>query len=878
MKKHIIIPFPCRKAVIFLVLILQLVLCPLSGQALHKKHLTPDDYKKWEELYPEKISPDGNWISYKVYRQNRADTLFIKNTASSKKYSFALGERGNFFSSDWFTYKIEKSLHIIDLKTGSHKKIDGVLKYLYLPSIHKIAILKDEDTKEKTLFIQALDGSEKHHISSVEEFILDPAKRRLLYTVKNGGQCAIKLLDLTTEQKTVLYSSGGTFANLTWHKEGHALAFTEKTDAESGCRMFLYDALNSKLHHSNEQTQQIFLGDTLTIPKSSYKMQISKDMKSVFFGLQRKDKPEASNKSRNVQLWNANAKWIYTTEEKQKKFEGVYLALWHPQEDSYRLISNDSLPQAMLTGDQKHAVISNTKQYEPQYMREGPRDYYVLDLSSGKKDLMLKKHSDFFLFTIPSPTGKYIAYFQQRNWWIYDIQKKTHTNITKNIGESFSHNKSEHPNTEESYPFLGFTPFDHQIVLCDEYDLWAVSPDGISARRLTHGRETKTRFRLAGYSRIIAGRLNYDGWILDPIHLHKELLLEATNKDGGSGYYKWSEGSLEKLVFSNNSNLSLMAKASSDDAYMYMEQKYELPPRLMVKKSNKQNPKLIFQSNLQQEHFYWGKTKIVHYKNSTETSLKGILYYPADFDPQKKYPMIVHIYEKFSDRIYTYVSPSESDAEGFNISTYTTQGYFVLLPDIVYQRGNPGLSATDCVMAATKEVLKSGFVQENKIGLIGHSFGAYEVNFIITQTSLFATAVAGSGISDLTSHYLSVGLFGKPLMWLFENHQFRMGNSLFENRESYRKNSPIEYAENCTTPLLTWTGDADENVNWNQSREYYLALRRLGKPHIMLVYPKEGHDLASYENQLDLSERIHQWFDYHLKNVQPADWIKNGLQ
>ncbi|KAF2342901.1 alpha/beta hydrolase family protein [Flavobacterium tistrianum] len=878
MKKHIKMPLPCRKAVFFLVLILQLVTCPLTGQALQKKHLTPADYKKWEELYPEKISPDGNWVSYTVYRQDGANTLFLKNTASSKKYSFALGQRGNFISSDWFAYKTEKCLHLIDLKTGAQKKIDGVIKHFHLPSIHKIAILKEEITKEKTLSIQSPDGKREYHITGVEDFVSAPTKRLLLYTSKNGSQCSINLLDPATERNTVLCTTAGTFDNLTWQREGNALAFTEKTDADPGCQLFLYDIPNAKLHRSNRQTQQIFLGDTLAIPKASYKVQISKDMKSVFFGLQRKERPNAPNKRENVQLWNANAKWIYPTEEKQKKFEGVYLGLWHPQEDRYRLVSNDSLPQAMLSGDQKHAVISNTRQYEPQYMREGPRDYYLLDLASGKKELMLKKHSDFFLYTIPSPTGKYIAYFQEGGWCIYDIQKKTSTNITKNMGESFSHNKSEHPNAEESYPLLGFTPLDHEIVLCDEYDIWAVTPDGISARRLTRGRETKTRFRLAGYSRIIAGRLNYDGWILDPINLDKELLLEASDKDGGSGYYCWSGGSMEKLAYSHNSNLSLMAKASSANAYMYMEQNYELPPRLMVKRSRKQGPKLIFQSNLQQESFYWGKAKIIHYKNSAGDSLKGILYYPADFDPQKKYPMIVHVYEKFSDKIHTYVSPSESDAEGFNISAYTTQGYFVLLPDIAYQKGNPGLSAADCVIAVTQEVMKSGLIQENKIGLIGHSFGGYEANFIITQTPLFAAAVSGSGISDLTSHYLSVGLFGKPLMWLFENHQFRMGSSLFENREGYRKNSPIEYAENCTTPLLSWTGDADENVNWNQSREYYLALRRLGKANIMLVYSGEGHDLASYENQLDLSERIHQWFDYHLKGVPPANWIKKGLQ
>jgi dipeptidyl aminopeptidase/acylaminoacyl peptidase len=84
--------------------------------------------------------------------------------------------------------------------------------------------------------------------------------------------------------------------------------------------------------------------------------------------------------------------------------------------------------------------------------------------------------------------------------------------------------------------------------------------------------------------------------------------------------------------------------------------------------------------------------------------------------------------------------------------------------------------------------------------------------------------------------------------------------------------------QNCTTPLLSWTGTEDNNVPWTQSSEFYLALRRLEKPNIMLVYPNEGHDIENLDNQKDLSTRIHQWFDYHLKNTSPPAWIKEGLK
>ncbi|UUF13135.1 MULTISPECIES: alpha/beta hydrolase family protein [Flavobacterium] len=164
-------------------------------------------------------------------------------------------------------------------------------------------------------------------------------------------------------------------------------------------------------------------------------------------------------------------------------------------------------------------------------------------------------------------------------------------------------------------------------------------------------------------------------------------------------------------------------------------------------------------------------------------------------------------------------------------------------------------------------------------GLIGHSFGGYETDFIITQTSLFAAAVAGSAITDLTSFYLSIGTAsGKPDIWRLESQQWRMGKSLYEDRAGYNRNSPIEHVKNITTPLFSWTGGSDKEVHPEQSIEFYVAMRRLKKQHIMAVYPEEGHTVNNPANQKDLSIRLHQWFDYYLKDEAPAAWIKEGIK
>lgn len=158
---------------------------------------------------------------------------------------------------------------------------------------------------------------------------------------------------------------------------------------------------------------------------------------------------------------------------------------------------------------------------------------------------------------------------------------------------------------------------------------------------------------------------------------------------------------------------------------------------------------------------------------------------------------------------------------------------------------------------------------------MGHSFGGYESNFIITQTNIFAAAVSGASISDLAGAYLLVEEeSGIPWAVRFqENVQWRMGKSLFQDPDLYYKNSPVSNAAAIKTPLLLWTGKEDFHVHWYQTVTMYMALRILEKNGTMLLYPEERHDLQQQKNQKDLGEKILQWFNYYLKKEQPSSWI-----
>lgn len=313
---------------------------------------------------------------------------------------------------------------------------------------------------------------------------------------------------------------------------------------------------------------------------------------------------------------------------------------------------------------------------------------------------------------------------------------------------------------------------------------------------------------------------------------------------------------------------------SENGYYAYVEQTFENPPAILFRDPVKKEPELLFASNTQHKKYLWGRSELVQYKAPDGTPLKAALFYPAGYDKDKKYPMIVEVYEINSKYLHQYVNPSQRDPMGFNIANYTHDGYFVLLPDIAYTPDETGISASECVNAAVLAAGKQGMIDMEKIGLFGHSFGGYEASFIITHSSLFAAAVSGAGVNDPVGFSFSIGKdYVKPEIWRFESQQWRMRTPFFENKDAYLRNSALYNADKIKAHLLIWCGEDDPTIPKEESIILYNALRRLGKKHRMLIYPGESHFMTEPENQADLTLRTKQWFNHYLKGSKPEKWI-----
>lgn len=842
----------------------------MSAQSIAKAKLTPKDYNKWSTLIQENLSPNGKWVSYILEYDSGKDTLFAKNTITLKQYYFPEANNAD-FSNDghWLTANQDNNVLLQNLITGELKSIDfGIKANFFLEDKYLVVLLKKVETKD--LLILDLTNNTDYKIENVKEYVISQDKKSVAYITQNNS---VKLfwVDKKLNDKFILKGTKNIRKNLIWNNKGDALTFLEefsKNDSsETNHKIYFLKKVREKVetyHLNPSEPQGLIKGKTVFYNPSFTPLLISPDNKRVFFYLKGVQRNSAANNT--VEVWKSSDR----VEFQRNVLEGnpksrPKLVVWWPESEKLFEITNDQHPSVYLTPDRNKAIVFDLHQYEPQKEIIGPSDLYLIDLNSGNKTLILNKQSGKVGRLGVSPNSRYLNYYKNGNWWIYDIDTEKHTLITNSLTDK---EKVHYPGTEPLYyEFVGWADDSRNLIFQTLFDVWLVSVDGKKQEKITNGKSEEIRYRVS--SNLIERDYLFKSYDIIGItfNLGCGLILEAfdiTNK--ASGYYKWTRGSnLQKIVF-KNAKLSRIKKASQKNAYIMVEQKSNVSPRIMFINSSVKEKTLV-KTNTHQYNFDWTKSELISYENSDKEKIQGVLYYPSDYKPGRKYPMIVYIYEHQSQLLNQYYNPTLYNQEGFSPNNYTTDGYFVLYPDIVYKEGKPGYSAVDCVEAAITKILDKKIVDKNRIGLIGHSFGGYETAFIITQTNRFAAAVAGAAISDFVFNSLSLDSAGRAEMWRYQTHQMRMGKSLYEDYKGFIENSPISYAQNITTPLLSWAGRNDPQVDPHQSIALHMAMRSLKKNSTLLLYPGEPHVLLNPEFQKDLTLKVKDWFNFYLKDI-----------
>jgi len=910
-------------------------LLSLDGQ--NKKPPAPADYGQWEAIAGGGrggtgigLSPDGKWVAYGITRSNGNNELRLTRVDGDPAKPVAFGERPA-FSADgkWAAYSVgysetqqeklrkdkkpvQSKLGLTNLATGEQSAVEGIESFAFSPAGTWLAMRRyapekapgpganaggdaaapatdEESPVGSTVIVRNLATGRDIALGNASEYVWQDVRSKghllaLAISTPDKTGNGVQLFDSLTGTLRVLDSSASVYGGLAWRKDSDDLAaLRSKTDEKRDGPTQIPMAW-CHLGEPSESVHQFDPAAATGVPAGmrivSYrKPSWTTDGTDVFVGIARwdekipkaKDSKEPAEEQASVDIWH----WRDTdVQPKQKKSAEQdkrrnMLAVWHVEQNGFVQLGHELTGQVTPLKNQKLAYSTEWKAYAMDRSIGRPAaDLYLLDLATGSPTRIKEKLMDD-RYLQASPGGRYLLYLQDDNYWTVNTATHATVNITKNAKTSFVDKESDET-VKQLPPFgvAGWTKDDRDVILYDKFDLWRISPEGTGAVRLTDGAADQVRHRYL--------KLDADDEFIDtekPLYVS---LFGIWSKKSGFGRVSLKDGQpkTESLMWDDKS-IERLTKAKDADVYGYVSETFEESPNIYVGGAALAGAKKVSATNPFQSNYAWSHSELIDYKSPKGQRLQGALYYPADYEPGRKYPMIVYLYEKLSDGLHHYSPLSERSY--YNPSAITSHGYFLLMPDIVFRPREPGLSVAECVTAAVKQVLSKGAVNEKKVGVVGHSWGGFDTTFLATHTTLFAAAVAGAPITDLVSnygnHHWSSGIAETDHI---ETGQQRMEVPLYEDLQAYIRNSAVFNVQNMTTPLLIEVGDSDGTVFFHQGLELYNVARRAKKNVVLLEYAGEDHGLRKKADQIDYQHRIFAWFGHYLKDEPAAAWITDG--
>jgi dipeptidyl aminopeptidase/acylaminoacyl peptidase len=717
--------------------------------------------------------------------------------------------------------------------------------------------------------------------ADVLDYTLSKDAKTLVYAVSAKQEDGNGVYAVTTQidgPPQVLLSGKGKYQKITWDEDQTQLALiSDKDDAAAKQPRFkVYHWTRSRGPAAEvvSASSPDFRRNLVVSDKAN--LNFSLDGNRLFLGAAPPPEPEKNPDEETpadekvmVDLWHWKDDYVQPIQKirAEQDRNRSYRAVYHIKEKKFVQLADETMENVSPSNDGRYAIGSDNRQYRAMAdYNPGLTDFYLVNTSTGARKLIGSKQR----FNVSlSPNAKYAIYFDGKDWYSYSVADGKVVNLTQSLGARFFNEENDTPSTPGSYGAAGWTKDDHDVLLYDRYDIWQVSPDGKGAKNLTDGagRKESTELRYV--------RLDPKERSIDPA---KPMLLRAENEETrDSGFYRDRiDGGVPQKLTMAAKDFGNPTKARDAEAMVLTASRFDEFPDLWVTGANFQNLKKVSNGDAQRARFNWGTAELVSFKNVDGVPLKGILMKPENFDPQRKYPMIVYIYERLTQGLHGFRNPGPGTS--INPTFYVSNGYLVFMPDIVYTIGYPGQSALKCVLPAIQAVVDKGIVDEKAIGIQGHSWGGYQIAYMVTQTNRFRAAAPGALVSNMTSAYSGIRWgSGLPRQFQYEQSQSRIGGSLWEYPLRYLENSPVFRADRVETPLLMIHNDEDDAVPWYQGIEYYLALRRLGKEVYMFSYNGEKHGLRKRINQKDYTRRLQEFFDHFLKGAQTAAWMEKGI-
>jgi dipeptidyl aminopeptidase/acylaminoacyl peptidase len=825
------------------------------------------------------FSGDSKWLAFNVY-PNREESRRLKK---EKK-------------------PIQTKVVLVDLATGKKVEFDKIKRFAFSGEKSSAIALqrypseeqqhaKDKWAGSDVILYNLASGSELS-LGNVSEFAFDKKGDWLAWIVeaqdKDGN--GLELRNMATGDTMALDSAKANYKDISWTDKGDGLAalrgvedkgFEDKLYAVVAYHGFAAGVAPAKTVYDPKQDASFPAGMTASGDRKPF---WTADLSAVVFGIHEAEPKTEEEKAEGrhgakesdepdlptLILWHWKDKRLPSMQQVQENADKhfSYLAEYRPEDNKFIRLADEQVRQMAMTPEYRYAIGTDVRAYELETNLDGRKyqDVYYVDLKTGRRQLALRKAR---WYEGPSPDGSHLLYFENGNYFCYDIPTGRTYNLTAHIPSTFWNTEDDHNQVKPPVRMIGWAKDSTSVLLSDAWDVWNVPADGGAATNLTrNGKSEKIRYR------------RY--FKLDPeekgIDTGKPLYFSAYGewtKKGGIARVEPGKPGAHMLHWDDAVYADLV-KAKNADVYLYTRETDSTFPDFHVADASLDGGAAVTDADPQQKDFLWSKgVKLVEYTGARGNRLQGALFLPAGYEAGKKYPTLVYIYEKLSQNANAYLSPGYN---GFNAALYTSNGYAVLEPDIEYRLNDPGVSSVECILAALRAAEATGVVDPARVGLQGHSWGGYQTAFAVTQTDTFKAAVAGAPLTDMISMYSLIywntGSANQPI---FERSQGRFTSGYWDDMDAYVRNSPVYHATNVHTPLMILTDDKDGAVDHTQGIEYFNTLRRLGKPVIMLEYVGENHGLRQPANMKDYTIRMKEFFDHYLMDKPAPDWMVKGV-
>lgn len=895
-------------------LFLLFLTAPLFGQ--QKRALEPSDYAIWKQIDRQLISNDGKWVAYVAQPGEGNPTLHLYNGTSARDHLMQRADAPRFTADSRFLiYTLHPDEESVKTMRRNGKKKEDlpkdtlvVLKLADMSTIEVPAAtdvklpakwsdwaffkleneIKEEDsaktTKRTDLIAHQLSTGEQVILSAAEDYVLameEPYAAAVSKGFAEEQQAGVFYLDTKAKEWLTVHEQKGAYEQLSIDRAGAQVAFLADFDTTES-RIDYFD-----LYHWNKgatgpekiaDRADDFLPEGWLISQNGG-LDFSKNGKRLSFGIAAppvlEDTTLLPEEKVSVEVWSYQDPLLYTEQEIRANREKrrTYTCVWLKDSKKIVQLGNEEVPEVRLAseGNGKYALGLNDGPYQMQssWQSGSATDVYLIDVTTGAKTMIAQELGGRPAF---SPEGKFVYWYSYPDsvWYAYNIEKEKTVQLTDNSKVAFYNELHDSPSLPRPYGIAGWTEDDDFLLIYDRYDIWLVDPSKeLAHNNLTNGRAQK---RVSRYI-----WLDRDKRAIEEV---EPMLLSFTDEETRrSGYYWFNIHTGVKNVVQEGdfSFSSRPLKAKNANHWIFTKESYEVFPNIHYSQNGLNAPKQISDVNPQQADYNWGSMEVVSWTSTDGQKLEGLLVKPENFDPNKQYPMIVNFYERSSQGLHRHRTPTAGRST-INYPYYASRGYLIFNPDVPYRIGYPGESAYNSVVSGTLALIDQGFVDKENIGLQGHSWGGYQIAHIITKTDLFKCAESGAPVVNMFSAYGGIRWgSGKSRMFQYEQTQSRIGGTIWEMPLRYLENSPIFFLDKVNTPVLILHNDEDGAVPWYQGIEFFVGMRRLGKPAWLLNYNGEPHWPVKLQNRKDFQMRMSQFFDYYLQGASMPRWMAEGV-